>query len=233
MQAELARVDHPARLRGPARRLLARTRVVGTLGEAQHGAEQPRREIDLALHLGEGSVALVPGGDRMRERVHGTAHGHARRQGGEEARHVGHGVRAHAFVATRSLAALLEDPEDPRHLRSGVRGRDGDERNVRAQSQRLAEPRRRSAADGHDRIRAVLREHVGGEVDDVGGHVHARAIEDGDLTRQHRAQIVDEPPTLSAQQKRPLHSPRAQPVRRLRQRVRPEERLRHERTLAM
>ena len=102
---------------------------------------------------GEGvGVDRVQRLDGMGHGVHAARPGQARREAQRQIRVVDHGARQHDRIAARTLGATLGEAVDRRHLRAGIRGRDGDDRKGSLKSNGLCHPDRTSAAQTENGI---------------------------------------------------------------------------------
>ena len=128
----------------------------------------------------------------MRDRVHPAGHRQVGRQAEGELGVVDDAHRQDARVAAGALGSSFGDPPDRGHLRAGVRGGDGDDRQVVPQRHRLAESDRRAAADGDAPVRAQGCDPRGGVVDDLDRHVHPGHRQD---TRRAGAECVGDLPS--------------------------------------
>ncbi len=127
----------------------------------------------------------------MRDRVERAGDRHAERQRQCQLGVVDDGARQHARIAAGLLDLGFGEAVDRRHLAPGVGGRDREDRQPGVERDRLAQARRRTAADRHSAVGADAARLVTRLARRLDRHMHHGLREDARGTRaQHRCDTL-------------------------------------------
>ena len=190
MQRHADGAEHRTAEPGTIKRIAARLgilRIVDDNGQAPlEGAKAFER------HQARNRIAVlcIESLNGMGHGVEAARHAHGDRQPECQRGVVNHDLRQDLCIAHRRLAAAFGLAENRRHLRSGIGRGNDDLEKIGTIGDRLAEPRRRSAAEGNDAIGLRLRHDFHRRLRHLDGRVHRCACKHAaskrsDLLHQH------------------------------------------------